>query len=303
MWIISKTGFISVVELRDDPSTLLVRARVSDDIEAAFPDAEVFEDAKADYRWRAEVPRNVVAAFVAGQVMEVDYTSHAKEAMSEGDAGRHAAYMGVWRELNRLQVRDLGGPVADYGDWPLDGGDADALVACVNAGELEVRPGATWEDVVDKVEDHLWENGFPVYIYDDGEVYDEEPDEPMAASIGVKIVDTGSGGIVALRVGTDGEELDDDEDEDLDAEIDDGINLGGVLANLEGGLVPAYGRRGFGRTFGTTEGFSDSGLFSTFGRDRHTSIEIAVASPTEIFKSPPKKTSKKAAKSSPKNRR
>jgi len=78
MWIITTTGFYSVVEKRWDSErgTLTVRARVRGDLDALrtkyLPELEpTQEDADADYRYRAQAPRAAVAAAFARAVGDI----------------------------------------------------------------------------------------------------------------------------------------------------------------------------------------------------------------------------------------
>jgi hypothetical protein len=98
MWIITKTGFISVVQSRNDPDNLLVRARNPEHLAAGFPNfvEEIFEDKDADYRWRLEVPREIVADMLADAVDELDYDSHVKEEVSGADKDLYHAMLRMW---------------------------------------------------------------------------------------------------------------------------------------------------------------------------------------------------------------
>jgi hypothetical protein len=48
MWIFANNAFVSIVEFRDEPDMLLIRARLPGDIQAMFPDAEVLEYTETD---------------------------------------------------------------------------------------------------------------------------------------------------------------------------------------------------------------------------------------------------------------
>ncbi|MDC1198954.1 hypothetical protein N8071_01155, partial [bacterium] len=65
MWICTNNGFISVVAFRGRPDQLLVRGRLSGDIEAIFPEAKVVEGAGTDYRFRTTVSRDRFWAVLA----------------------------------------------------------------------------------------------------------------------------------------------------------------------------------------------------------------------------------------------
>ena len=78
MWLITTTGFFSIVEKPWDraPGTLTVRARARQDLEAlkagSLPElGDITEAADADYRYRAQAPREAVVRAVAfGAVAE-----------------------------------------------------------------------------------------------------------------------------------------------------------------------------------------------------------------------------------------
>lgn len=107
MWILLDKGFISMVQHRDDPALLLVRARVKADISNVFgDDVEVVADPAADYLYRAVVPRERVAGTLREAVLAIDYDSHVKEVAVERSApapGRYEAYLGTWSAMSRMQ--------------------------------------------------------------------------------------------------------------------------------------------------------------------------------------------------------
>lgn len=96
MWIFTSNSFLSIVAHTDKPDTLLVRSRLPGDIEALFPDARVFELADADYRYRAEIPRNQVAEALADSVRSLDYPNF-KNSLS--GTKRKSAAAKVWQAL------------------------------------------------------------------------------------------------------------------------------------------------------------------------------------------------------------
>ena len=102
MWIALNNSFLSIVQNRNDSSELLVRARVKGDIERVFPEAETFEDLKADYRYRALIQRDLVAKALASQVSEINYDNF-KNSISNDECQRHDAYLKVWGNLRTLQ--------------------------------------------------------------------------------------------------------------------------------------------------------------------------------------------------------
>ena len=100
MWIFLNDAFVSIVAHKDDPDKVVVRARVRGDIENVFGDVEVIETDNSDYRFRAFLPREMVANVVWNSLMDVDYTNF-KDSVKENR--RHDAYLGVWDVMRRLQ--------------------------------------------------------------------------------------------------------------------------------------------------------------------------------------------------------
>ncbi len=93
MWIFLNNSFLSIVSDRDNPDNLLVRARLKGDIERLFPKIKAVHSPKADYAFRASIPRDEVSNAIAKQVKSVDYDNF-KNSVEEHD--RHDAYFDVW---------------------------------------------------------------------------------------------------------------------------------------------------------------------------------------------------------------
>jgi hypothetical protein len=100
MWLFTSKSFISIVQKPGDTDLLTVRARIKGDIEAVFPDAKVEVNKGTDYKYRAKVPRAVVANALHAQVMCLVYPNF-KSTVKEKT--HHAAYMDVWSVMNRVQ--------------------------------------------------------------------------------------------------------------------------------------------------------------------------------------------------------
>ena len=98
MWIFQNNSYLSVVEHRTEPGHLLVRSRIAGDIERAIPGATVFEDLKADYRYRTVVSRESFKAALAAAVDSIDYDNF-KNSVSHDEPKRHDAYLGVWQVM------------------------------------------------------------------------------------------------------------------------------------------------------------------------------------------------------------
>lgn len=94
---------------------VLVRARVKNDLEAlrtVVPNVIVVEDKVADYAFRAVITRRNWKKFLNAATDDMDYDSHFKEVMRDGDklqgGKRYSAVMKVWTAMVDLQP---------YGAW------------------------------------------------------------------------------------------------------------------------------------------------------------------------------------------
>jgi hypothetical protein len=133
MWIFLNDAFLSIVSDKDDPGNLVVRARHHGDIRRVFPEVKVVITPEADYRYRARVPRTLVAEKIASQIAEIDYTNF-KDSVT--DESRHFVYFQVWRQMFIWQgvmvemlratvpppVTAKGGEKPRRKRWPLFGG-------------------------------------------------------------------------------------------------------------------------------------------------------------------------------------
>ncbi len=113
MWIFTSTGFVSVVEHRDDPGRLVVRARDRASLDAlvARTGAPVNPWQGSDYAYRIVVDRPVLADWLADEVRAIEYTNY-KTSAHEARGGRfEAALHEVWRAMmafQRAEERDAG---------------------------------------------------------------------------------------------------------------------------------------------------------------------------------------------------
>jgi hypothetical protein len=106
MWILTTFGFFSVVESRYDPTTLMVRGRVRDDlvkfVRRAKVAADVIETKAADYRYRVILDRKVVARVIYRALKSIDYANFKSRVEEQQGVARHDVYMDVWANLRRL---------------------------------------------------------------------------------------------------------------------------------------------------------------------------------------------------------
>lgn len=100
MWIFLNHAFLSIVDKGGDGTTLRVRARRRGDLERVFPGAAVEETPGRDYRFRAQVDREVVAQALAAAVRGIRYPNF-KDSVEEHL--RHMAYLDVWSTMARYQ--------------------------------------------------------------------------------------------------------------------------------------------------------------------------------------------------------
>lgn len=110
MWLVTTFGFYSVVEKAWDrePGTLTVRARAREDLEALrsryLPDlGAIAEDESADYRFRAQAPREKVVEAFSRAVRDIDYDNF-KEAISRRQGwARERIYHDAWQAFLAIQ--------------------------------------------------------------------------------------------------------------------------------------------------------------------------------------------------------
>ena len=107
MWVMTTQGFYSAVADRDDPGSVIVRARTRDDIEALrkqIPAIRPFADPNADYRHRAVVSKADWVAALADLAAEIDYDNFKNAVARAQGAGRAHVYAAVWSDLLPLQA-------------------------------------------------------------------------------------------------------------------------------------------------------------------------------------------------------
>ena len=93
MWICLNDCFCSIVEDRDDPAYVLVRARNPDHLTALFPEAEIIDTPTADYGWRIRTTKAELADVLVGMVLSIDYPNF-KSSVNEPQLKR--LYSDIW---------------------------------------------------------------------------------------------------------------------------------------------------------------------------------------------------------------
>ena len=122
MWIFSKWGFVSIVQHRQLPGKLLVRARTKADLENFIrllgeidgKKHPVEETPDADYGYRTVACKRAVARALSRIAADVDYPNF-KDAV-HGDPARDSAYMEVWSAMVDFQREKKTGRRA--WEWP-----------------------------------------------------------------------------------------------------------------------------------------------------------------------------------------
>ena len=101
MWIFSLFGFFSVVQERDKPDTMVVRARIQGDLDALrekyIPElTETVQLAHRDYPYRAYCTREVLAKGMVGIVTDLTYGNFKSEVARVQGWDRETLYSRVW---------------------------------------------------------------------------------------------------------------------------------------------------------------------------------------------------------------
>jgi hypothetical protein len=76
MWIFLKEGFLSVVQVRDDESYLLIRARDRKHLQAiGVPDKEIYVIEGSDYQYRHKIHKTTFGVLMVGKIDGINYPS------------------------------------------------------------------------------------------------------------------------------------------------------------------------------------------------------------------------------------
>ena len=93
MWVFTRSLFLSIVS-SDDPATAIVRARIRQDINRLWPEAIVTTTPLRDYRYRATIDREAIAAALTAEIARFTYGNF---KASIEDPGRAHWYGWIWR--------------------------------------------------------------------------------------------------------------------------------------------------------------------------------------------------------------
>lgn len=126
MWLISKHGFLSIVQHRDDCHKLIVRGRAKEDVlhaariyfranpmsehdDLRLANSAVQETPDADYRYRFEADANLFEAVVLELLRSVTYPNFKNEVARVQGYERAAIYSKVWTDLLPIDTRECRG--------------------------------------------------------------------------------------------------------------------------------------------------------------------------------------------------
>lgn len=105
MWIASKNGFVSIVQHRENPDQVVVRARIRRDLELLFPQEEILALPEADYAFRVFVSKEQAMEVISKQIAGIDYPNF-KNAIAGISSQRDKleAYHRIWSVMRNHSV-------------------------------------------------------------------------------------------------------------------------------------------------------------------------------------------------------
>ena len=116
MWIGDNEGWLSIVKHLDKDDHLLVRARRKEHIKNIFPDANIYENMKADYPYRADIPKSDVISTMVERVDRIDYPKPSildtiLGLFGQGSSGGKSRAQGI--------MQGIGGGITDFANSPI----------------------------------------------------------------------------------------------------------------------------------------------------------------------------------------
>lgn len=100
MWIFTRKGFVSAVLHKDDPETMVVRARAQEHLEALFPTVNIISLKRADYPHRVHIPREDFIMWATLQAEDIDYPDF-KSSLEDHDY--HHVCSKIWLIAHDLE--------------------------------------------------------------------------------------------------------------------------------------------------------------------------------------------------------
>lgn len=107
MWIATEHGFYSAVEHRNKKNTVIIRARVRQDLvqminAMKWKNITVVDSPSADYPHRIVITKKQWAEFVTEAALGIDYPNF-KSRVGKHDPERAYVYHDVWADLMKLE--------------------------------------------------------------------------------------------------------------------------------------------------------------------------------------------------------
>ena len=104
MWIFTDRCFLAVVEHRQDPNLVLIRARFEEDLvdlkNRWLPTlGDIRATPGADYEFRAPAPKKDFGEAMLKAAMEIDYPKFKPSVTKNQGMGRHDLYLRVWSTM------------------------------------------------------------------------------------------------------------------------------------------------------------------------------------------------------------
>jgi hypothetical protein len=100
MWLFTKNGFFSIVEMQGNDNTFFVRSRQQQDLENLFRFIEkrtIFRSLSADYKYRIIIKPKELLLLAQSLVSEIDYPNFKSQiAKTAGQERKLECYHEVW---------------------------------------------------------------------------------------------------------------------------------------------------------------------------------------------------------------
>lgn len=108
MWLFTTTGFISAVQDRHDPHSLIVRARDKESLQplAEAAGSTITATPAADYPYRTAVTKDAFADWTRAQAGGIDYPNFKSEVAHTRGHDFADALMGVWSTMHDVEDSD-----------------------------------------------------------------------------------------------------------------------------------------------------------------------------------------------------
>ena len=112
MWIITRKGFLSIVEVKGGvhDGRLLVRGRLKEDVQAALTGVgyrpKPIYTPEADYTWRAYIDRTDFSEWIMREIEDIHYPNFKAQVKKDGASEKRLALLHqVWAVLKGLNRR------------------------------------------------------------------------------------------------------------------------------------------------------------------------------------------------------